>query len=70
MAAGRRKIKEYPLIQDILGASQYAGSQFDETDVGQQTRKVRNRISNLREDARETWETSQNPLGVSFRISL
>jgi hypothetical protein len=63
--AGER-LRSTPLIQDILGASEYAGRQFDETDMGQRTRNVRDRVSNLREDALETWETSQNPWVYRF----
>jgi hypothetical protein len=58
--AGER-LRSTPLIQDILGASEYAGRQFDETEVGKHSRNVREGVSNLLEDALETWETSQNP---------
>ena len=60
------RLRKAPLIEDILGASEYAGRQFDETDVGKSTRKVRDRVSNIREDALEVWETSQNPWVYRF----
>eukprot|EP00944_MAST-04C_sp_MAST-4C-sp1_P004105 g4105.t1 len=37
-----------------------------ETDVGKSTRKVRDRVTNIREDALEVWETSQNPWVYRF----
>ena len=60
------RLRKAPLIDDILGASEFAGRQFDDTEVGKSTRKVRDRVSNLREDALETWETSQNPWVYRF----
>ena len=60
------RLRKAPLIEDILGASEYAGRQFDETDIGKSTRKVRDRVSNIREDALEVWETSQNPWVYRF----
>ena len=60
------RLRKAPLIEDILGASEYAGRQFDETDVGKSTRKVRDRVTNIREDALEVWETSQNPWVYRF----
>ena len=63
--AGER-LRSTPLIRDILGASEYAGRQFDETEVGKHSRNVREGVSNLREDALETWETSQNPWVYRF----
>jgi chemotaxis protein histidine kinase CheA len=60
------RLRKAPLIDDILGASEYAGRQFEETDVGKSTRRVRERVSNIREDALEVWETSQNPWVYRF----
>ena len=60
------RLRKTPLIADILGASEYASRQFEETEAGKKTRNVRNRVTNLREDAQEVWETSQNPWVYRF----
>jgi len=50
----QKRLSEAPIIQDILGKSQ----EIYEKSGGP---KAREKISNISEDAREAWETSQNP---------
>ena len=56
-----RKIAERlaraPLIEDILKGYQ----QVKKSEVGQKAEQVKNAIDDMAADARETWETSQNP---------
>ena len=54
-------MKNTPLIQDILGAASQSASKFAETEAGQRIGSATTKISETREDLRETWETSQNP---------
>ena len=50
-----------PIIQDILGASSQGARRFGKTDAGKAARKRMRKAGNAVEDAREVWETSQNP---------
>ena len=59
------QIKEYltktPIIQDILGASSQQARRLGKTEAGRAARKRIRKAGNKIEDAREVWETSQNP---------
>ena len=59
------QVKEFltktPIIQDILGASSQQARRFGKTDAGKAARKRMRKAGNKIEDAREIWETSQNP---------
>lgn len=50
----QKRLSEAPIIQDILGKSQEI---YEKSGAP----KAREKISNISEDAREAWETSQNP---------
>lgn len=56
----QRRLSEAPIIQGILGASHEV---FEKSGA----RKVKERVDDIREDATEAWETSQNPW--VYRIS-
>jgi import inner membrane translocase subunit TIM44 len=59
------QVKEFltktPIIQDILGASSQQARRFGKTETGKAARKRMRKAGNAIEDAREVWETSQNP---------
>jgi len=50
----QERLKEAPIIRDVLNA---AGKAYNAQGV----KKIRDRASDIGEDAREAWETSQNP---------
>ncbi|KAJ8605429.1 hypothetical protein CTAYLR_003302 [Chrysophaeum taylorii] len=54
----RQRLREAPIIQEILRGAK----KLRETKVGQAADKVGTSIRDRVEDAREFWETSQNPL--------
>jgi import inner membrane translocase subunit TIM44 len=56
----QRRLQDAPIIQDILRRSERI---YEESGA----RKVKERVDHLKEDAREAWETSQNPW--VYRIS-
>lgn len=56
----QRRLTEAPVIQDVLQRTE----EFYESSGA---RKVKERVDEVREDAREAWETSQNPW--VYRIS-
>jgi import inner membrane translocase subunit TIM44 len=57
------KLRDAPIIQEILKAS----SKLADTELGRQAKKLRTSLQDRVEDAREMWETSQNPL--VYRLS-
>jgi len=52
------QLKDAPIIQEILKA----GTKLADTELGRQAGKLRGKLHDRVEDAREMWETSQNPL--------
>ena len=52
------RLKDAPIIQEILKA----GTKLADTELGRQAGKLRSNLKDRVEDAREMWETSQNPL--------
>lgn len=52
------QLKDAPIIQEILKA----GTKLADTELGRQAGKLRGKLNDRVEDAREMWETSQNPL--------
>ncbi|CAM9717810.1 unnamed protein product, partial [Phaeothamnion confervicola] len=52
------RLREAPIIQDILGAGRVLGR----TPVGQAGKRARDAVAGRIEDAQEAWETSQHPL--------
>lgn len=52
------QLKDAPIIQEILKA----GTKLADTELGRQAGKLRGKLKDGVEDAREMWETSQNPL--------
>ncbi len=52
------QLKDAPIIQEILKA----GTKLADTELGRQAGKIRGKLNDRVEDAREMWETSQNPL--------
>ena len=51
------RLQEAPIIQGILGQAQKVAK----SDVGKAAKGAQTKISDATEDAREFWETSQNP---------
>jgi len=52
------QLKDAPLIKEILKASK----QFANSEMGKKAQQLRGKLHDKVEDAREMWETSQNPL--------
>jgi import inner membrane translocase subunit TIM44 len=50
----QKRLSEAPIIQDILGAAEQI---YEKSGA----RNAKEKIDHVREDAREAWETSQNP---------
>merc|ERR1712113_1064627 len=50
----RRRLSEAPIIQDFL---QRAGEMYETSGV----KSVKEKLEDAKEDAKEAWETSQNP---------
>jgi hypothetical protein len=51
-----------PIIREILRGAKKYGKAVADTDVGKQAQKVTQSMKDKIEDAREFWETSQNPI--------
>lgn len=56
------RLSDSPLIREMLKNSRKIGKQAAGTDLGKQAKRVSENISNKIHDAREFWETTQNPL--------
>jgi import inner membrane translocase subunit TIM44 len=52
------QLRDAPIIQEILKA----GTKLADTELGRQAGKLRGKLQDRVEDARELWETSQNPI--------
>jgi len=53
-----RRLRDAPIIQDILEKSNEA---FEKSGAKAHVQKTQQKIQHIREDAEEAWETSQNP---------
>lgn len=53
-----RRLKDAPIIQDILSHSNTA---YEKSGAKSKVEKTSEKIQHLKEDAEEAWETSQNP---------
>ena len=58
----KQRLSESPLIQEILKNSKKIGKAAGETPIGQQAHKINETVKGGIEDAKEFWETSQNPI--------
>jgi len=58
----KARLQDSPLIREFLKSSKHAGKVASQTDVGKQAIAGAQNIRDKLEDAREFWETSQNPL--------
>eukprot|EP00629_Pelagomonadales_sp_RCC1024_P011936 CAMPEP_0119279446 /NCGR_PEP_ID=MMETSP1329-20130426/20803_1 /TAXON_ID=114041 /ORGANISM="Genus nov. species nov., Strain RCC1024" /LENGTH=377 /DNA_ID=CAMNT_0007279989 /DNA_START=70 /DNA_END=1200 /DNA_ORIENTATION=+ len=58
----RERLKEAPIISDILRGAGKARATLADTAAGRAAAAGRDRVNDRLEDAREFWETSQNPL--------
>jgi len=53
-----RRLRDAPIIQDILEKSEAA---YEKSGAKTHVQKTQQKITHLKEDAEEAWETSQNP---------
>ena len=58
----KARLSESPLIQEILKNTRKATKAAGETPIGQTASKINTGIKDKLDEAREVWETSQNPL--------
>ena len=58
----KQRLSESPLIQEILKNSRKIGKAAGETPIGQQAHRMNESVKGKIEDAKEFWETSQNPI--------
>ena len=58
----KERLSNAPLIRDILKGSKKAYRVAADTDVGQKVEDAADRLGEKLEDAKEFWETSQNPI--------
>ena len=58
----KQRLADSPLIREILKGSKKAYSAAADTDIGQKVEDAGERVKEKIEDAKEFWETSQNPV--------
>ena len=58
----KERLSDSPFIKEILKNSRRAGKAASSTDIGRKAQDVSRSVKDKIEDAREFWETSQNPL--------
>jgi len=58
----KNRLQDSPFIKEILKNSQKMGKVAADTPIGQQAQKISQGLKDKIEDAKEIWETSQNPL--------
>ncbi len=58
----KTRLQDSPFIREILKGTKRVGSAAAGTDLGKQAEKVGQSVKDKIEDAKEFWETSQNPL--------
>ena len=58
----KNRLHDSPLIQSILRGSSKVGKVVSETELGKGVQNVSNKVKDKIEDAREYWETTQNPI--------
>ena len=62
----KNRLKDSPLIQNILKNSAKVTKVVADTSVGKKATEINQSIKDKIEDAREIWETSQNPIIYSI----
>lgn len=58
----KQRLADSPLIREILKGSKKAYTAAADTDIGQKVEDAGERVKEKIEDAKEFWETSQNPV--------
>ena len=58
----KQRLQESPIIREFLKGSKKAYDQAAATDAGQKLGETADKVRDKLEDAREFWETSQNPI--------
>lgn len=58
----KERLQDSPFIKEILKRTKVAGKVAGETDIGKQALNMGQNVKDKLSDAREIWETSQNPL--------
>jgi len=58
----RQRLEDSAFIRDILKRAKVAQDAASQTDLGKQAQRMAGSVRDKLEDAREFWETSQNPL--------
>lgn len=58
----KNRLQDSPLIRELLKGTRKVGNVAASTDVGKKAVKVGQSVQDKLHDAREFWETSQNPL--------
>lgn len=58
----RQRLADNPLIREIFKGSKKAYNAAADTDIGQKVEDAGERVKEKIEDAKEFWETSQNPI--------
>jgi hypothetical protein len=58
----KERLQDSPLIREILKNSKKVGQAAASTDIGKKAQDVGQNVKDKISDAREFWETSQNPL--------
>jgi import inner membrane translocase subunit TIM44 len=60
--AMRDRLQDSPFIRDVIRGSRKVTEAASQTDIGKAAVKIGQGVKDKIEDAREFWETSQNPL--------
>lgn len=60
--AMKERLQDSPLIREMLKNTRRVGKAASNTDIGRKAQEVGQSVQDKVEDAREFWETSQNPL--------
>lgn len=58
----KERLQDSPFIKEILKNSRKVGKAAADTDIGRKAQDMGKSVQDKIEDAREVWETSQNPL--------
>lgn len=58
----KERLQDSPFIRDILKGTKKVGAAAAETDLGKKAQNIGQNVKDKVADAREFWETSQNPL--------
>lgn len=60
--AMKERLQDSPLIREILKNSRKVGQAAANTDIGKKAQDIGRSVQDKIEDAREIWDTSQNPI--------